>query len=177
MSHNDQSVYFASSTELADLGAARFDHDTAAVGDKDYALNSYNQAPVTVQAGRAPKGLENQVFAWNTFQYTTAERDEKEERKGDLHEGQLHRANRAALGVPPPVMTHENRPASYSSGGRGGRGGRGRRGGRGGGAAGRNDAQLDALCAGRKPEGNAPPLAKGFSEELDRSMFWDEPIC
>lgn len=171
MSQNDQPVYFTSSTELADLGAARFDHDTAAVGDKDYALTSYHHAPVTVQAGRAPKGLENQVFAWNTFQYTTTERDEKEERKGDLHEGQLHRANRAAAGIPPPVMAHENRPASYGSGGRGGRGGGG------GGGVGRDDAQLDALCAGRKPEGIAPPLAKGFAEELDKSLFWDEPIC
>lgn len=172
MSSDDQPVYFASSTELADLGTARFDHDTAAVGDKDYALISYTHAPVTVQAGRAPKGLESQVFAWNTFQYTTTERDEKEEKKGDLHEGQLHRANRAAAGIPPPVMAYDNRPASYGSGG-----GRGGRGGRGGGAAGRTDGQLDALCAGRKPEGNAPPLAKGFAEELDKSMFWNEPIC
>ncbi|KAJ4377147.1 hypothetical protein N0V86_006588 [Didymella sp. IMI 355093] len=153
MSRNDQPVYFASSTELADLGAARFDHDTAAVGDKDYALTSYTQAPVTVQAGRAPKGLESQVFAWNTFQYTTSERDKKEEKKGDLHEGQLHRANRAAAGIAPPsMMAHENRPASYGSGCRGGRDGRGGQGGRGGGGAGRDDGQLDALCAGRKPE-------------------------
>ncbi|KAF2623254.1 hypothetical protein BU25DRAFT_180617 [Macroventuria anomochaeta] len=163
MSSNDKPVYFASSTELADLGAARFDHDTAAVGDKDFALTSYSHAPVTVQAGRAPKGLENQVFAWNTFQYTTSERDEKEEKKGDLHEGQLHRQNRAAAGIP---------PASYGRGGA-----RSGRGGRVGEAAGRNDGQLDALCAGRKPEGNALPLAKGFAEELDKSMFWDGPIC
>lgn len=174
MSHRNQQDYFASSTELADLGAARFNHDTAAVGDRDYALTSYTQAPVTVQAGRAPKGLEGQVFAWNTFQYTTTERDEKEERKGDLHEGQLHRANRAASGKAPSTMAHENRPASYGGGGRGGRAGRG---GRGGGAAVQDNARLDALCAGRKPEGNAPPLAKGFAEELDKSMFWDEPIC
>lgn len=173
MSHNGQPVHFAS-TELADLGAARFDRDTAAVGDKDYALNSYSQAPITVQAGRAPKGLENQVFAWNTFQYTTTERDEREERKGDLHEGQLHRANRAAQGLPPSVKAHENRSVSYGSGSRGERGGRGSRG---GGACGRNDVQLDALCAGRKPECTAPPLAKGFAEELDKSMFWDGPIC
>ncbi|KAF1926899.1 uncharacterized protein M421DRAFT_66207 [Didymella exigua CBS 183.55] len=176
MSADNQTGYFASSTELADLGAARFDHDTAAVGDKDYALTSYTQAPITVQGGRAPKGLESQVFAWNTFQYTTTERNEKEEKKGDLHEGQLHRANRAAAGIAPPLMAHDNRPTSYG-GGRSERGGQSGRGGRSDGAAGRTDGQLDALCAARKPEGNAPPLAKGFAEELDKSMFWDEPIC
>jgi hypothetical protein len=69
------------------------------------------------------------------------------------------------------VRAYENRPASY-----GGDGARSGRGGRGGGGPGRNDCQLDALCAGRKPEGDAPPLAKGFAEELDKSMFWDEPI-
>ena len=169
MSTSDKPIYFASSTELADLGAARFDHDTAAVGDKDFALTSCSQTPVTVQTGRAPKGLESQVFAWNTFQYTTTERDEKEEKKGDLHEGQLHRQNRAAAGIPPAVMAYQNRPKSYGSGGT--------RGDRGGGAVGRSEGQLDALCAGRKPEGNAPPLAKGFAEELDKNMFWDEPIC
>lgn len=171
MSSSEQQVYFNSSTELADLGAARFDHDTAAVGDKDYALTSYGRAPVNVQTGRAPKGLENQVFAWNTFQYTTTERDEKEEKKGDLHEGQLHRQNRAAAGIPPAVMAHENRPASYGRSGT-----RGARGGRSGGRSNGNDGQLDALCAGRRPAGDAPPLAKGFAEELDKSMFWDEPI-
>ena len=171
MSSSDQHARFSSSTELADLGAARFDHDTAAIGDKDFALISYGRAPVTVQSGRAPKGLEYQVFAWNTFQYTTTERDGREEKKGDLHEGQLHRQNRAAAGILLAVMAYENRPASY-----GGDGARGRRGGRTGGEPGRNDGQLDALCAGRKPEGDAPPLAKGFAEELDESMFWDEPI-
>ncbi|KAJ4308150.1 hypothetical protein N0V94_009473 [Neodidymelliopsis sp. IMI 364377] len=160
--------FFTSSTELADLGAARFDHDTAASGDRDYALNSY--APVNVQAGHAPQGLESQVFAWNTFQYTTSDKDEREEKKGDLHEGQLHRQNRAAAGGSVAVMGHQERLSSYGRGGRGGRGG-----GRGGGT-GPRDGKIDALCAGSKPEGNAPPLAKGFAEELDKSMFWDEPI-
>jgi hypothetical protein len=81
-------------TELADLGRLRFDHDTAQATDRDAALFSHQ--PVTVRQGRAPKGLEGQVFAWNTFKFTTEERDEKEELKGDLHEGQLHRQNRAA---------------------------------------------------------------------------------
>ncbi|KAJ8117210.1 hypothetical protein OPT61_g1541 [Boeremia exigua] len=179
MAYEDQPVFYATSTELADLGAARFDHDTAAVGDKDYALTGHSHQPVTVQAGRAPKGLEGQVFAWNTFQYTTTERNEKEEKKGDLHEGQLHRANRAAQGGPSPSMGYENRPASYGSGNGGTRGGRGGRGSKRGGAivVGASGQQPDALCAGRKPAGNAPPLAKGFAEELDKSLFWDEPIC
>lgn len=171
MSSSDKPVYFASSTELADLGATRFDHDTAAVGDRDYALTSYSQTPVIVQSGRAPKGLENQVFAWNTFQYTTSERNEKEEKKGDLHEGQLHRQNRAADGNRSAVMVHEDRPAGYGGGRARGRVGR-----RSDVPVDGNGGQLDALCAGRKPEGNAPPLAKGFAEELDKSMFWDEPI-
>ena len=78
--------YFASSIEIADLGGARYDQETAAIGDRDYSLVRPGQA-VAVQAGRAPKGLESQVFAWNTFQYTTEERNEKEELKGehDVH--------------------------------------------------------------------------------------------
>jgi hypothetical protein len=172
--------YFTTSIEIADLGAARFDHDVAAVGDRDYALNRPGQH-VAVQAGRAPRGLESQVFAWNTFQYMDGERNEKEEKKGDLHEGQLHRANRAAAAGGGQVMGFENRPATYGDGGmRGGFGGRGGfdgRGGMRGGAGGPGDGKMDALCAGRKPAVHAPPLAKGFAEELDKSLFWDEPIC
>jgi hypothetical protein len=182
--------YFTTSIEIADLGAARFDHDVAAVGDRDYALNRPGQH-VAVQAGRAPKGLESQVFAWNTFVYTTEERNEKEEKKGDLHEGQLHRANRAAAAAAGggQVMGFENRPATYGDGGMrggfgggkggfgGGRGGSGGRGGMRGGAGGPDDGKMDALCAGRKPAVHAPPMAKGFAEELDKSLFWDEPIC
>lgn len=162
MPPNHQPTYFVSSTELADLGAARFDHDTAAVGNKDYALTS--NTPVTVQAGRAPRGLENQVFAWTTFQYTTAGRDEREEKKGDLHEGQLHRQNRAA------VTAHSTSLAPRAGDGcaRGRQAGAGKRS--------NDNGQPDALCAGRKPEGNALPLAKGFAKELEKSMFWDQPI-
>lgn len=163
--------YFTPTTELADLGSARFDHDTAAIGDKDYALTrSCN--PVTVQAGRAPKGLESQVFAWNTFQFTTEDRNEKEEKKGDLHEGQLHRANRVAAGQA-VGGGFENGRVANGGGGRGGKGGRA--------SAGRVETgrgTMDALVAGRKPEGvPVPPLAKGFAEELDKNMFWEEPIC
>ncbi|KAL6708080.1 hypothetical protein ACN47E_003514 [Coniothyrium glycines] len=156
------SMYFTSTTELADLGTARAEQDTAAIGDRDFALHTH--APVTVQAGRAPKGLEGQVFAWNTFQYTTEERDDREELKGDLHEGQLHRQNRAAA---------QSEGMSMGMGG-GGRGRAGRvAGGRG---QARGDGQVDALCAGRRPEGRAPPLAKGMAEEMDKSMFWDGPL-
>ncbi|KAF2821061.1 hypothetical protein CC86DRAFT_411369 [Ophiobolus disseminans] len=149
---------FALSTELADLGRERFDHDTAQATDRDASL--FTHGPVAVREGRAPKGLEKQVFAWNTFKFTTEERDDREELKGDLHEGQLHRQNRAARDPNPP--TH------FAGGG-----------GRGGARAGRagwDDGKMDALCAGRKPEGEAPPLAKGYAEEMDKSMFWDEPI-
>jgi hypothetical protein len=125
--------------------------------DRDFAL--YSQQPVMVRAGRAPKGLENKVFEWNTFKYTTEEKNSREELKGDLHEGQLHRQNRAA----------RDPQAGVSGGGMGG-------GGRGGRAGQRDDGKVDALCAGRKPERDAPPLAKGFAEEMDKSMFWDGPI-
>ncbi|OSS53034.1 hypothetical protein B5807_02937 [Epicoccum nigrum] len=170
--------YFTTSIEIADLGAARFDQDVAAIGDKDYALIRPGQ-PVAVQAGRAPKGLESQVFAWNTFQYTTEERNEKEEKKGDLHEGQLHRANRAASGGG-QIMGYDSRPPNYGNAGgmRGGFGsGRGGMRGGAGGPGGPGGGQMGALCAGRKPAVHAPPLAKGFAEELDKSLFWDEPIC
>jgi hypothetical protein len=162
---SNKASYFHGSVELADLGRERFDQDTAEATDRDYALNS--QQPVIARAGRAPRGLENQVFAWNTFQYTTDETNGREELKGDLHGGQLHRENRAAREGP--------QMGPMSGGMMGGGGGRGRGGGRGGRAA-RDDGLLDALCAGRKPENDAPPLAKGMAEEMDKSMFWDRPI-
>ncbi|CAO2653694.1 Nn.00g031050.m01.CDS01 [Neocucurbitaria sp. VM-36] len=162
-------TFFHTSTELADLGRERFDHDTAAIGDRDFAL--YAQQPVAVKTGRAPKGMENQVFAWNTFQFTTEERDDREELKGNLHEGQLHRQNRAAREGEGGMMG--------GGGGRGGARGRGERGSRGGRVGGGGEQRgglMDALCAGKKRESDAPPLAKGFAEELDKSMFWDGPI-
>lgn len=173
-----QPFYFASSTELADLGRERFDHETAEITNRDHALLA-NQ-PVVVRAGRAPKGLENKVHQWNVFQHTTEERDDREERKGDLHEGQLHRQNRAAR--EPQGFGVMGGGTSESAGGLGGVRGRGSTRGRGGGRGevrgGReNNMVEEGLCAGRKPEGNAPPLAKGFAEELDKSMFWDGPIA
>jgi hypothetical protein len=50
----------------------------------------------------------------------------------------------------------------------------GRSGGRGGGIV--QDRKVEGLVAGRKPDHDAPPLSKGYAEELDRSMFWDEAI-
>jgi hypothetical protein len=169
-----EASFYHNSVELADLGIKRFDQDTAAIGDHDFALHA-NQ-PVITRAGRAPRGLESQVHAWNTFQYTTDEVDSREELKGDLHGGQLHRENRAAAN--PQGMA----PMDFSGGrGRGfERGGRaGARGGRAGGAGRggvRDDGQMEGLCAGRKPDFDAPPMAKGMAEEMDKSMFWDEPI-
>lgn len=165
-------------TELFDLGRDRFDHDTALPVDRDYALNTAR--PVVVRSGRAPKGLENKVYEWSTFQFTTEERDEREELKGDLHEGQLHRQNRAAReggdGGGNGMMGgggDGRRGGGVEGGmGRGGRGGG--RGGRGGGEGG--SGRVDSLRAGMKPEIDAPPMAKGFAEELDKSMFWDGPI-
>jgi hypothetical protein len=158
--------YYAT-TELADLGRDRFDHDTAAIGDRDDAL--FVGGPVTIRQGRATAGMDAQVFAWNTFQYETEDRNEREELKGDLHGGQLHRQNRAARGeLRPPPMEHS--AARGRGGGRGGRGGR---------AA--HERKMDsmgpdALKAGMKPDHDAPPLAKGIPEELSNDMFWNEPI-
>ena len=157
----NQATFLQHSTELADLGRERFDYDTAAIGDRDFALHCHQ--PVIVRSGCAPKGFESQVFAWNTFQYTTEERNDLEELKGDLHEGQLHRQNRAVREGSQPEPTMRG-GARWSKGGR-----------RGGGERADNGVP-EALCAGRKPVGQAPPLAKGFAEELDKSMFWDEPI-
>jgi hypothetical protein len=159
----DQQNFFNSSTELLDLGQARFDHDTALATDRDASL--YTHQPITIRQGRAPAGREAAVFAWNTFKYTTEERDDREELKGNLHEGQLHRQNRVARGDGDGVREEVVRE------GRGARGG-----GRGGRAREKEDGNKDALCAGRKPEGEAPPLAKGFAEELSKDMFWDGPI-
>jgi hypothetical protein len=175
---SQKASFYHNSVELFDLGATRFDQDTAAVGDRDFALHTYQ--PVIARAGRAPRGLESQVHAWNTFQYTTDEVNEREELKGDLHGGQLHRENRAA--AHPQGAGGMGRGGGFGGGygGRGGeRGGRGAaRGGRAGGAGrgGRDDGQSEGLCAGRKPDYDAPPLAKGMAEEMDKSMFWDEPI-
>lgn len=172
---SQEASFYHNSVELFDLGIARFDQDTAAVGDRDFALHA-NQ-PVIARAGRAPRGLESQVHAWNTFQYTTDEVNGREELKGDLHGGQLHRENRAAAnpqGMAPKGGGGRGSRGGFERGGRGSaRGGRAGGTGRGGG---RDDGQMEGLCAGRKPDFDAPPMAKGMAEEMDKSMFWDEPI-
>ncbi|KAF1976538.1 hypothetical protein BU23DRAFT_528213 [Bimuria novae-zelandiae CBS 107.79] len=149
----------ATSNEFADLGRARYDQDTAAVGDRDDAL--YANGPVLVRQGRAPAGMEQQIFAWSTFQFETDERNEREELKGDLHGGQLHRQNRAArgepTGLPPPRDPHRRRG--------GGMGGQVEQGGGG----------VEPLICGRHQEGQ-PKLAKGRPEELGEELFWDGPI-
>ncbi|CAE7026818.1 hypothetical protein PTTW11_04140 [Pyrenophora teres f. teres] len=150
---SENTKFYHNSVELADLGRARFDQDVAAIGDRDVALMTHG--PVLAPAGRAPRGMESAVHAWNTFQYTTDEVNAREELKGDLHGGQLHRENRAARD------------------GQGGMGGGRGRGGRGGV---REEVQDEGLCAGRKPDVEAPPMAKGMAEEMDKSMFWDCPI-
>jgi hypothetical protein len=161
MSNPSPTPIFASSTELADLGRARFNHDTAQATDRDASL--YSAQPVSLRQGRAPCGLEGQVFAWNTFKYTTEERDEREEMKGDLHDGQLHRQNRAARGEEGPLARGDFGGARGGfAGSAGNRAARKRE--QGGGVE-------ESLCAGRKVEGWG--LAKGFAEELSKDMFWD----
>ncbi|EDU48029.1 conserved hypothetical protein [Pyrenophora tritici-repentis Pt-1C-BFP] len=170
---SENAKYYHNSVELADLGRARFDQDVAAIGDRDVALMTHG--PVLAPIGRAPRGMESAVHAWNTFQYTTDEVNEREELKGDLHGGQLHRENRAArdgqggMGYMGQMMGRGGRGGGRGSawGGRGGRGGRN---------AAREEVQDEGLCAGRKPDVEAPPMAKGMAEEMDKSMFWDGPI-
>jgi hypothetical protein len=189
---NHNPNFFHSSTELADLGRERFDHDTAEITDRDAAL--FADQPVNVRKGKAPRGLENQVFAWTTFKYTTEERDDREELKGELHEGQLYRQNKAARDLDAGMGFDSGdgfgRGGMMGRGGRGGGGGGGggmygrgggpsRGGMNGGGRGGRNAGQSenvgDTLCAGRKPDGEAAPLAKGTGD-MDKKLFWSGPI-
>ncbi|KAJ4354168.1 uncharacterized protein N0V89_005901 [Didymosphaeria variabile] len=161
-----QKETFATSNEAADLGQERYDQDTAAIGDRDDAL--YANGPVLVRQGRAPAGMEQQIFAWSAFQYETEERNSREELKGDLHGGQLHRQNRAARGEqtgPPPPREPRR--------------GKDRRGGPGGmtGSNAQANPGLEPLICGRRVDDKTPKLAKGRPEELDEDLFWDKPIC
>lgn len=171
-SSHDETTYYDTTTAILDLGRERFDQDVAAVGDRDTALHTYHRQPVTIAKGRAPKGMEAQVFAWNAMQYTTEDKDEKEEAKGDLHGGQLHRQNRAAR--EPPPATFGAPPGLRDRSGRGGRGGRGGGRGRGGGAF--QVEEEGFLRAAIKPDHPAPSLCKGFADELSADLFWDKPI-
>ena len=166
----ENAEFYHSSVEVADLGRTRFDKDVAAIGDRDIALTS--RRPVIAPTGCPPRGMESAVHAWTTFQYTTDEVDAREELKGDLHGGQLHRENRAAA----QMTRGEGSMWGGDDAGGGGGGGRAARGGRGGRNAGREEVQHEGLCAGRKPDFPGPPMAKGMSQEMDKSMFWDTPI-
>ena len=174
---SESAQFYYSSVELADLGRSRFDQDVAGAGDRDYALNTARL--VMAPTARAPRGMESAVHAWTTFQYTTDEVNATEELKGDLHGGQLHRENRMA-GMGQTGMPQMGRGSSWGSAGGGGSSRGGGNIGGGGGRGGRNgvreEVQNEGLCAGRKPDVDAPPLAKGMAEEMDKSMFWDEPI-
>lgn len=146
---------FTTTTELHDLGATRFDRDTAAPSDRDTAL-LYRHAvvPVITPQGRAPPGLEAKVHEWTTFQFTTEDLDRVEELKGDLHGGMLHRVNRAARGEVTGGAMIGNR-------------GRG---------SNKETAQETKLCGGREGEGDAALVAKGMAEEMGKDMFWSGPI-
>jgi hypothetical protein len=187
------SQIYSSATELADLGTLRLDHDTAAPSDRDYALLKARGKPntntnttattttasVVVAAGRAPRGLESQVFAWNAFRYTTDERSARDEAKADLHAGQLHRLNRVAGGAAGELGGNLGGAGGQWGAGAGATGGGERRMGKGNGK-GKGVVKSTAeegLCAGRKPDGFvSPPLAKGAAEELGRELFWDGEI-
>ncbi|PVI01911.1 hypothetical protein DM02DRAFT_703803 [Periconia macrospinosa] len=149
-------------TELDDLGSARYDADTAAFGERD--ASAFLAQRIRLRPTHAATSLDpetqSKIQEWKTFQYVTDDVDEREERKGDLHGGQLHRENRAAA-----------RAEKGKGKGRGGRGG-----GRGGGAEGVGVLQAGFAVPGEK----APPLAKGFPEEVTRDeareLFWGDEI-
>ncbi|KAJ5063081.1 hypothetical protein PSV09DRAFT_2377663 [Bipolaris maydis] len=146
---------FTPTAELHDLGATRFDRDTAAPSDRDTALlNRHIAVPVITPQGRAPPGLEAKVHAWTTFQFTTEDVDRVEELKGDLHGGMLHRVNRAARGEVGGGVFMGNRGKGSNKG----------------------TAQENKLCGGRKGDGDAAPMAKGMAEEMGKDMFWSGPI-
>jgi len=66
--HEPHPFYFSPATELADLGRARFDRETAQITSRDHAL--LTPRPVAVRPGRAPQGLERAIHAWSVFQHT-----------------------------------------------------------------------------------------------------------
>ncbi|KAF2261289.1 hypothetical protein CC78DRAFT_583834 [Lojkania enalia] len=190
MSNNPN--YYSPDIEIADLGAERFDQDVAAIGDRDHAF--FATGSVNVAKGRAPKGLESQVFAWNQFAFVDEDKDVVAEMKGDLHGGQLHRANRAARESAMDIIREEGpMGGGYGGGGMGPMGGgRGEQGfgvagfgGLGGKSRGKKkDGGIGGgfqapkpLRAACKPPHDARPLAKGFAEELSADMFWNTPIA
>lgn len=150
----DDSLHLSNPTDL-----------TAAPTPLDHALQPHAHAhthagppPLPPQHGRAPPGLETRVFAWRTFEYTTAERDVREEKKGELHGGVLWRMNREV--------------------------GRERGGGK---VEGDGNAKGVPLCAGRRGEGMSGEgggvrvgmgigMAKGVAKEVEKELFWEGEI-
>ncbi|OCL01751.1 hypothetical protein AOQ84DRAFT_306091 [Glonium stellatum] len=78
-----------------DLGIDRYNEAVAARTERDHALNS-SQLPI-LQRPKPLKGTEEACAAWDKFSETTDEKDHDAMAKGDLHGGQLHRLNRAAV--------------------------------------------------------------------------------
>ncbi|KAH7128116.1 hypothetical protein B0J11DRAFT_483769 [Dendryphion nanum] len=150
MAHHD--------TTIADLGRANFDAVVAEATDRDTALNLNTALHIPKKAPAA--GREREVFAWNKFHHVDEHKNEKEELKGDLHGGQLHRANRMARGEV-PGYGGGNQPVGMD-GGRGGRGG----------------IMRGAMMRGARGGGreDMPPQAKGWAVELNKDLFWDEKI-
>ncbi|KAF1994034.1 hypothetical protein P154DRAFT_527346 [Amniculicola lignicola CBS 123094] len=177
---------FDPSVAFADLGLHRADQEVAAAGERDFALQ-YGQPGVHVQA-QLPRGTDAHAFAWHTFQYTTTDRDQNAELKDDLHSGQLHRQNRAAVQAQMQMQMHSAHdrsgpglgPLGYGMEspprvrGRSGREGRGSRGARGGRGAGRNETPN--LIAAVKPDYQSAPLAVGVPEEVSADVFFDGPL-
>lgn len=111
----------------ADLGIERYNETVAAYTERDYAFRT-GYLP-TLQQPKPAKGAEEACAAWSSkspspqpfsarstdfigFSETTDQKDADAIAKGDLHGGQLHRMNRAAL-LPPPAAA---RPRSATAG-------------------------------------------------------------
>lgn len=92
----------------ADLGIERYNETVAAYTERDYAFRT-GYLP-TLQQPKPAKGAEEACAAWSRFSETTDQKDADAIAKGDLHGGQLHRMNRAAL-LPPPAAARP-RPAT-----------------------------------------------------------------
>lgn len=101
----------------ADLGIERYNETVAAYTERDHAFRT-GYLP-TLQQPKPAKGTEEACAAWSSktpspqlfsarptdfigFSETTDQKDVDAIAKGDLHGGQLHRMNRAAL-LPPPA--------------------------------------------------------------------------
>jgi hypothetical protein len=160
------------SSDLADLGSARFTQEVAAIDpQRDLALKAGH--PVSIARGRAPPEKRGTVFAWNIFGQTTDDIDVKEQAKGDLHGGHLHRLNRAAAQMEQPPLFSSGPATGHTSGwAKQGKRGKGKQ-------KEEKQEQIEGvhyLQAASRPDHDAAPLAKGKAAELDNDLFWNEPI-